>query len=230
MTYVAKCPNGCSTFKGDTGNIWVKIDHDGYVSTRTPQPWAEETLRSETEQTYTVTIPASLASGEYLLRHEILGLHVASTLNGAQFYPNCLQITVTGGGSANPTGIAFPGAYQPTDPSILTQLWWYAPSNTTASYVIPGGSVLLDGSSPNRYGSGAPVQTGGSGTTTAKTSTTTSTTTAKTTASTTTTSKASTASAVAQYGQCGGTGWTGGTVCASSYVCTYVNAYYSQCL
>ncbi|KAG8998681.1 hypothetical protein FRB93_013460 [Tulasnella sp. JGI-2019a] len=205
-------------------------------------PWAEETLRSETEQTYTVTIPASLASGEYLLRHEILGrspsvlsqliLRLKGVLLHHQVFTwlNCLQITVTGGGSANPTGIAFPGAYQPTDPSILTQLWWYAPSNTTASYVIPGGSVLLDGSSPNRYGSGAPVQTGGSGTTTAKTSTTTSTTTAKTTASTTTTSKASTASAVAQYGQCGGTGWTGGTVCASSYVCTYVNAYYSQCL
>lgn len=34
----------------------------------------------------------------------------------------------------------------------------------------------------------------------------------------------------AAYAQCGGTGWTGSTACASGYVCTYANAYYSQCL
>jgi endo-1,4-beta-xylanase len=34
---------------------------------------------------------------------------------------------------------------------------------------------------------------------------------------------------VAKYGQCGGTGWTGGTVCVGS-TCTYSNAWYSQCL
>ncbi|CUA74336.1 hypothetical protein RSOLAG22IIIB_05498 [Rhizoctonia solani] len=32
------------------------------------------------------------------------------------------------------------------------------------------------------------------------------------------------------YGQCGGQGWTGSTTCASGSVCTYVNAWYSQCL
>jgi hypothetical protein len=32
-----------------------------------------------------VTIPASIAPGEYILRHEILGLHVAATVGGAQF-------------------------------------------------------------------------------------------------------------------------------------------------
>jgi acetylxylan esterase len=35
---------------------------------------------------------------------------------------------------------------------------------------------------------------------------------------------------VAQYGQCGGLGWSGGTICASPYVCKFSNAYYSQCL
>lgn len=33
---------------------------------------------------WTVTIPKSIANGEYLLRHEILGLHVAGTVGGAQ--------------------------------------------------------------------------------------------------------------------------------------------------
>jgi len=34
----------------------------------------------------------------------------------------------------------------------------------------------------------------------------------------------------AEYGQCGGIGWTGPTVCASPFVCTFSNSYYSQCL
>lgn len=35
---------------------------------------------------------------------------------------------------------------------------------------------------------------------------------------------------VAEWGQCGGIGWTGGTVCVSPYTCKAANAYYSQCL
>lgn len=34
----------------------------------------------------------------------------------------------------------------------------------------------------------------------------------------------------AHWAQCGGSGWTGATACASPYTCTVVNAYYSQCL
>jgi len=61
--------------------------------------------------------------------------------------------------------------------------------------------------------------------------TTTGATTTATTATTTTTTATSTATGtVPDYGQCGGSGYTGSTVCASPYVCTYSNAYYSQCL
>jgi len=35
---------------------------------------------------------------------------------------------------------------------------------------------------------------------------------------------------VAHWGQCGGTGWTGGTVCASPYTCQCSGPYYCQCL
>ena len=35
---------------------------------------------------------------------------------------------------------------------------------------------------------------------------------------------------VAKYGQCGGTGYTGSTTCASGSTCTYSSQYYSQCL
>lgn len=35
---------------------------------------------------------------------------------------------------------------------------------------------------------------------------------------------------VSVWGQCGGTGYSGSTTCAAGSVCTYSNAYYSQCL
>jgi len=35
---------------------------------------------------------------------------------------------------------------------------------------------------------------------------------------------------VSEYGQCGGTGFTGATACISPFVCTELNAFYSQCL
>ncbi|KAG8170177.1 hypothetical protein KVR01_000922 [Diaporthe batatas] len=34
---------------------------------------------------------------------------------------------------------------------------------------------------------------------------------------------------VAQWGQCGGIGWTGATTCASGFTCKVQNSYYSQC-
>ncbi|KAK2601319.1 hypothetical protein N8I77_010777 [Diaporthe amygdali] len=68
---------------------------------------------------------------------------------------------------------------------------------------------------------------------TVKTSTTVSPT--STTLKTTTTSKVSSATPSAtgvaqQWAQCGGTGWTGPTACASPFVCTKQNDYYWQCI
>jgi len=144
MTYIAACPNGCANFKGDSGNVWVKIQQDAFVGSRSPQ-WAEQILEKAGQSghaKWTVQIPSSIPNGEYILRHEILGLHVAYQLNGAQFYPNCVQIKVSGGGSTSlPSGVAFPGAYNPNDPGILLQLYWFTATNGT--YVAPGGPVLL---------------------------------------------------------------------------------------
>lgn len=45
-----------------------------------------------------------------------------------------------------------------------------------------------------------------------------------------TTSTGSGGGSVAHYGQCGGSGWTGGTTCATPYTCKFSNDWYSQCL
>jgi beta-xylosidase len=61
------------------------------------------------------------------------------------------------------------------------------------------------------------------------TSTSTTTTRAATTA-TTTTSSSSSGATQSEWGQCGGIGWTGPTVCAAPYTCQVGNPWYSQCL
>ncbi|KAJ7129150.1 glycoside hydrolase superfamily [Mycena epipterygia] len=55
-------------------------------------------------------------------------------------------------------------------------------------------------------------------------------TTPTTTSSATTTTASSTGGVSAQWGQCGGIGWTGPTACVAGTTCTVLNAYYSQCL
>jgi hypothetical protein len=51
-----------------------------------------------------------------------------------------------------------------------------------------------------------------------------------TTSNPTTSNPNPTGCTTAKYGQCGGQGYTGCTVCASGSTCTYSNPYYSQCL
>jgi hypothetical protein len=87
---------------------------------------------------YTNFMPSHL---QYLLRHEILGLHVAGTRMGAQFYPACVQISVGGSGSkALPAGVGLPGAYDPDDKEgVLVQLWQVQAGQR--GYTPPGGPV-----------------------------------------------------------------------------------------
>lgn len=116
MDYIAHCPNdNCANFKGDSGTVWVKIGQLAYNPNASGQPWASDFLR-ERGAKWDVTIPQGLKPGSYLLRHEILGLHVAGQRFGAQFYPSCTHINIKQGGSTNlPSGVALPGAYNPDD-------------------------------------------------------------------------------------------------------------------
>ncbi|KAI3616605.1 glycoside hydrolase family 61 protein [Moniliophthora roreri] len=133
MTYLARCPGSCSTFKADSGKIWVKIQEDGYDANQNP-PWASKRLPT-VNSTWSATIPKTLQSGEYILRHEILGLQRASEVGRAQFYPACHQITVTNGGSKTlPAGIALPGDYTLDDPGILLE---YRDISATNPYTPP---------------------------------------------------------------------------------------------
>jgi hypothetical protein len=57
-----------------------------------------------------ISIPATLKPGKYLFRHEMLNLQSG----GIQFFPNCIQLQVTGPGTSLPSDdelVSFPGAY-----------------------------------------------------------------------------------------------------------------------
>ncbi|KUI56151.1 Endoglucanase cel12C [Cytospora mali] len=72
--------------------------------------------------------------------------------------------------------------------------------------------------------------TGSATTSTTKATTTTTKATTTTTKATTTTTTSGSTSSASHYAQCGGSGYTGPTACASPYACVSANPYYSQCL
>ncbi|KAI0506659.1 glycoside hydrolase family 61 protein [Xylaria bambusicola] len=87
-----------------------------------------------------VTIPSTLKPGLYIVRHEILSLHVASA---PQFYPECAHLNISGTGNAFPSErymARFPGAYAEDDPSIFIDI--YSDENKDATnYTIAGPPV-----------------------------------------------------------------------------------------
>ncbi|KDN38547.1 hypothetical protein RSAG8_09436, partial [Rhizoctonia solani AG-8 WAC10335] len=284
ITYMARAPSDVTKWSPGTSAVWFKIDEQGLSNGK----WAATDVLTENKSIYTFKIPASLKAGQYLIRHEIIALHSgiqdpclaeggtvfdpatarheiialhsASSEGGAQFYPSCTQVQVTGSGTeTGPASlVAFPGAYKSTDPGILYNA--YGGSTTypihgledhlpetlpTASLVaFPGAYKSTDpGILYNAYGGsttypipGPPVWTGGSSSGNAPapvTSPTTANTTPRTTtakASSPTTAPSGSGSKVPQYGQCAGRTYSGPTVCTPPQTCKYNNDYYSQCL
>lgn len=120
-------------------------------------------------------------------------------------------------------------------------------SGNTAGQVYVGSGVgrgvyyasgsLTGGSTTTSSSTSARSSTTSSATSSVKTTSSTSSVKTTSTASTTTTAASTTTSTapsstctVASYGQCGGTGYTGCTTCASGSTCTEQNDYYYQCL
>ncbi|KAF2019250.1 carbohydrate-binding module family 1 protein [Aaosphaeria arxii CBS 175.79] len=139
MVYMAKCPSsGCNGWDG-AGTVWFKIAHAGLISgTQQAGIWIGDQIVDTLS--WDVKIPATLAPGEYLIRHDLLALHQK---DNPQFYPECAQLIVTGSGTSVPPSsllLAFPGAYKATDPGIAFNIDGDA-AKTATSYPIPGGPV-----------------------------------------------------------------------------------------
>ena len=88
----------------------------------------------------TVTLPPSLAPGNYIIRFEIISLHFATVEGGAEFYPSCTQLQVGGSQKGLPTDgelVTFPGAYSDSDPGIYDQSQF----DSSKEYIFPGPPV-----------------------------------------------------------------------------------------
>ena len=125
------------------GPIWQKIAENGYDPTT--QKWGVDDLIAAHGQ-HSVTVP-NVVDGNYFFRPEIIALHEADSLydqdssRGAQFYMECVQVTVAGGtGSAMPAGVSFPGVYKDSDPGVHFNLY-----GSFSTYPIPGPTVWSPG-------------------------------------------------------------------------------------
>ncbi|KAL7627624.1 hypothetical protein AAE478_001817 [Parahypoxylon ruwenzoriense] len=129
INYIAACNGDCSKVDKTTLK-WVKIEASG-IDYNT-QEWASAKLIAN-NNTWTTTIPKSIAPGNYVLRHEIIALHGGNSLNGAQNYPQCFNIKITGSGTAKPSGTLGTALYKNADPGIH-----FNPYTTIKEYPMPG--------------------------------------------------------------------------------------------
>ncbi|KAL9108449.1 MAG: hypothetical protein Q9227_006783 [Pyrenula ochraceoflavens] len=135
IDYLASCNGDCTTVDKTKLNF-VKLDAGGWLSGSNPGTFATDTLIAS-NFSWTATIPADLKAGNYVLRHEIIALHAAANPNGAQAYPQCVNLQVTGGGSTTISGgESAEKFYTPTDPGILFNIY-----TSFSSYSIPGPAV-----------------------------------------------------------------------------------------
>ena len=136
LTYLASCGSTtCDNFDSRTAK-WFKIDQVGrdssgnwvqqqisqFLSLFSPCAWSHAPYTVD-GNVYTTNLPKNLAPGEYLVRHEIIALHLATQKGKAEFYPSCQQIKVGGSGTGVPSQdelLSFPGAYSDDDPGIFT--------------------------------------------------------------------------------------------------------------
>jgi cellulase len=134
IDYLAKVDD--ATAAKSTDLEFFKIDAAGFEDGK----WASDKLIAN-NNTWTVTVPESIAPGQYVLRHEIIALHSAAQENGAQNYPKCINIEVTGSGTATPKGTPANKLYTATDPGIKVSVY-----GDNSKYEIPG-PALFDGAS-----------------------------------------------------------------------------------
>jgi hypothetical protein len=104
--------------------------------------WGTVRMMDVTNMTVTVTIPADIKPGNYILRQELIALHFAlrvppalQSFNrvGPQFYPHCVNLKVTGSGTATPAGVKFPGGYNANDPGLKYDVY----ANNTPALPFP---------------------------------------------------------------------------------------------
>ena len=181
LSYLAPCdtPTGCAGVRDPATLRFTKIDESfpalleatGAGAGESPPPvgrWATEVLIGA-NNSWQVGIPRGIKGGAYVLRHEIVALHYAGREDGAQNYPQCVNLWVEGddGGGGAGEGVDLRGGlpatelYGAEDPGVAVDIY----GGGVRTYVIPGPTVVagaepvgMDGQSMSVLrGAGTPV-------------------------------------------------------------------------
>ncbi|KAG8955027.1 hypothetical protein FRC03_011312 [Tulasnella sp. 419] len=145
ITYLGACNGDCS--QADPTKInFFKIHEQSFASGTTK--WVQDTVL-KAGKPYTITLPKNIPNGNFLMRHEIIALHLAPKLDGAEFYPTCIQLNVKGGtGSVPSSTVRFPGGYKNTDAGIRFNV--FNGNKNLQKYKIPGPPITLTGATGAR--------------------------------------------------------------------------------
>ncbi|KAH8660783.1 glycosyl hydrolase family 61-domain-containing protein [Tricladium varicosporioides] len=137
MTYLANCHGPCTTVDKKTLEFF-KIDQAGYAPPENKSIWDMESwgagIVQKWNNQWTSVIPRDLAPGNYIVRHEIIGIQNPFT---PQFYPSCFNLKVSGRGWKRPEGVLGTELYQSADVPVINKL----ESKTPFVYSIPGPTV-----------------------------------------------------------------------------------------
>ncbi|KAK7737110.1 glycoside hydrolase 61 [Diaporthe eres] len=138
IDYLAKCAGDDCVTADKTALEFFKIDAVG-LADASADTWGSDQLVSN-NNSWTLQIPSTLATGNYVLRHEIIALHSAESADGAQNYPQCFNLAITGTGSLQPSGTLGEALYKESDAGILVNIY-----NSLTSYDIPGPTQIAAG-------------------------------------------------------------------------------------
>jgi cellulase len=137
LDYLAACgASGCETVD-KTDLKFFKIDEGGLIDgSSAPGFYAADELLANGKG-WLVQIPETIKPGFYVLRHEIIALHSSHEQNGAQNYPQCINLEITGTGTEEPEGVPGMELYKPDDAGIFLNIY-----QSMQSYDIPGPAVI----------------------------------------------------------------------------------------
>jgi cellulase len=134
MDYLAPCPGECTSATVNDLKF-TKVAEQGLIKPGKPGTAVYATdAMIKNNSTWIFTVPKDLKAGNYVLRNEIVALHTAGTVGGAQNYPACFNLRVKGNGkTALPAGVPATSLYTPSMPGILFNI-----AADVRQYPIPG--------------------------------------------------------------------------------------------
>lgn len=137
LDYLAACgDSGCESVEKTTLEFF-KISEKGLIDgSASPGTYAADEL-IDNGIGWLVQIPKSIKPGFYVLRHEIIALHSAGNADGAQNYPQCFNLEITGSGTEVPTGTLGTELYKADDAGILFNIY-----TSLSTYPIPGPTMI----------------------------------------------------------------------------------------